>query len=299
MRIVYLMSNPAHCPYLVTSLKTLRNHYGGQVVVHAWPASMDICEQIAKDSRLDITVSPRFEETKVKKRRNAQFTDKISLMQCEARNGNGLVVMYLDADTIIAGSMDTLFDIGSQHEMVATQFNEWTTNGRVIQARLRRMLEFPEIDAGMVNSLLSEAHPSVNGGVFTVRSGSTEVLDLWYKWTLAANDIFICDEAVLHLMQKAFSSDQLRILLGGAYNCSARVKLRPKGLKESEIRVFHGHGNSFTRPKKCPIGSEMWWKHYLDAYDKNYGNINDWGRSCLGKHLKRMEVEKCYPQTLS
>ncbi len=38
-RVFYVMSGPAHLPYLLASLKTLREHYDGEIVVFAWEES--------------------------------------------------------------------------------------------------------------------------------------------------------------------------------------------------------------------------------------------------------------------
>ena len=48
-RVVYLMSGPAHMPYLVCSLWTLRQHWDGEIVVVAWPNSIELVEEVARD----------------------------------------------------------------------------------------------------------------------------------------------------------------------------------------------------------------------------------------------------------
>lgn len=49
-----LMSGQAHLPYLAVCLHTLRNHWDGSIRVFAWPESIDIVREIAKDERLGI-----------------------------------------------------------------------------------------------------------------------------------------------------------------------------------------------------------------------------------------------------
>jgi hypothetical protein len=76
--IIYLMSGPAHLPYLVVSLRSLRQNWDGPIVVYAWPKSFSIVQEIAKDNRLDIEARSRIPSYRGK---NSQFVDKISLMR--------------------------------------------------------------------------------------------------------------------------------------------------------------------------------------------------------------------------
>ncbi|GAH14631.1 unnamed protein product, partial [marine sediment metagenome] len=101
------MSGAAHLPYLVCSLKTLREHYDGEVIVHAWEESFPIVQEIAKDSRLQIEARLREPAHRLK---NAQFMDKIQLAMDQ--QGEADCLLYLDADTTIHGSLQPLFDAG-------------------------------------------------------------------------------------------------------------------------------------------------------------------------------------------
>jgi 16S rRNA A1518/A1519 N6-dimethyltransferase RsmA/KsgA/DIM1 with predicted DNA glycosylase/AP lyase activity len=51
--VVYLMSFPAHAPYLATSLLTLRRHWAGNVEVYAWKESIDIARALCHDKRIN------------------------------------------------------------------------------------------------------------------------------------------------------------------------------------------------------------------------------------------------------
>jgi len=53
-QVIMLMSGQAHLPYLAVCLHTLRNHWDGSIRVFAWPESIDIVREIAKDERLGI-----------------------------------------------------------------------------------------------------------------------------------------------------------------------------------------------------------------------------------------------------
>lgn len=282
-RIFYLMSGPAHLPYLVCSLRTLRRHYQGEIVVFAWEESFQMAKQIAEDSRLGPETSVRLREPEYRGK-NAQFVDK---MACAMEQAEVDRVLYLDADTTIHGKIDPLLDLCDWYSFVATQFNDWTTKGGVIQRRLDRLKDYLSIDQHFVEAAIQNDHPSLNGGIWACRPG-TPVLPLWRKWTLDAKDIFIADEVVLHLMPLVFGTSTIGVYPGGKYNCSAIEKFQPANLADSEVIVRHYHGDSNTRVNKSEKGVRQWATIYKECLDENVGGIRDWGDQIKNKYLKAM-----------
>lgn len=275
--IVYLMSGPAHAPYLATSLWTLRQHWQGNVQVYAWPESYDMISRITSDSRINAGIHRR---EPMHRGKNAQFLDKILLMQQVESPSN----LYLDADTLIAGPLDEMFMAAEEKGFVATQFSDWFSAGGLARRRIERLKNYSEIDGNLVDMVISEDLPSVNGGVFACRPESP-VLPLWLKWSWAARGIFICDECVLHLMQTAFSGDEITVSLGGKYNAS------PKYVPEigpDKVSIWHGHGDCWTRPEKSRYGWSMWWRVFRECLDENVGEMQDWYRQTNNKHLNEL-----------
>ncbi len=104
-QVVYVMSGPAHLPYLLVSLCSLRQHWDGEVVVYAWPnlphslGCFDIVQRIAKDDRLDIrcqVYEPGY------RKRNAQFECKIAVMKSLDCEGSELKALQ-GAEKFIEG----------------------------------------------------------------------------------------------------------------------------------------------------------------------------------------------------
>jgi len=265
MRVVnYLMSGPAHLPYLATSLYTLRRYWQGAIHIYAWPESLKVATQLANDPRIFAHVFPRIPAYRGK---NGQFLDKIKLMQGLPECAN----LYLDADTLIAGKIDALFGAAEEHGFVATQFNAWTTEGTVIRARLQRLRQFAKIDSEVIDQTLARIYPSVNGGIFACQPNSS-ILSLWYLWSWESRSIFICDECVLHLMVTKFDDDRGLVVMPG-YNSS------PKYTPEQErdkVRIWHGHGDCFTRPQKSLFGTQLWWRVLQVCVGENIGGIREW-----------------------
>lgn len=266
------MSGPAHLPYLVCSLWTLKDHTDGiPVVVYAWPESCGYVKKIAEDERLPISkVVSRSPEYRGK---NSQFIDKILLMT-ELQDEVDSAV-YLDADTTIHGSLLPLFKTAEKFGFAATQFNDWPTNTGMVKDRIKRLRAFPEIDPKWIDVVLNEAWPSVNGGVFACCPESP-VLPLWLEWSYLARSIFISDETALHVILPRFTPEKkIAVMAGGAFNCSH--KFRPSELAKEDVIVYHYHGHSGPRPGKgAGIAHRFWWPIYQECLDKNVGGMSDW-----------------------
>lgn len=281
-QIIYLMSGPAHLPYLITSLAALRQTWGGVVRVYTWPESFWIRDHIAADDRLGTTlVSERVPEYRGK---NAQFIDKISLLQSQT-----MPSLYLDADTLPVGDVRPLLDQLETHSFVATQFGDWTTSGKTIRARIERLKAFPEIPQLLVRRASTRPAPSPNGGVVAARPDSP-ILPVWHSWTREARSTFIADETVLQIIQM---DDELRQHMttarGGEWNCSP--KHQPRGLRDDEVRIWHGHGDCWTRPEKSAKGAALWWASWQRCLEQDVAHCSSWWRRCGNGRLEKLSEE--------
>ncbi len=284
--IVFLLSGPAHAPYLCAALWTLRKHWRGPIRVFAWPESIDIAWVIGRDGRLDAEVIPR---KPMYRRKNAQFLDKITLFQTFDPND---VYLYLDCDTTINGDVSPIFADAEAHGFCATQFNDWTTKTGRIRKRIEDLRKFPEINQGLVDDALQYEWPSVNGGVWAAMPDSP-VLPLWEEWSLAARRTFICDEKVLHLMMPRFYSEgKMTVAMGnGKFNCSP--KFQSKLLADEDVVVRHFHGDSCCRPdNKSRRGWELWRPIYRECLELNVGRINGWIGKIKNRFLKQVSVDE-------
>lgn len=275
--ICYLLSYPAHCPYLATSLLTLRRCWSGRVKVFAWQESIDIVRQLCEDRRIEaeaVLAVPSY------RGKNDQFLHKTVLMREQTTGPN----LYLDADTLVNGSLVELFSNAQYFGFAATQFCDWTTEGNLIRGRIARLKEFPKIDKNLVDEVISNPYPSVNGGVFACMPNSS-VLSIWHEWSYEARSIFICDECVLHLMVPMFEPTERLTVLPGIFNSS------PKYVPQTEtgrVRIWHGHGDCWVRPNKSREGWSMWSAAMQEARRLNIGGIESWFRSVDNKYLNEL-----------
>lgn len=289
-RILYLMSGSAHMPYLVCSLWTLRKWWDGEIEVVAWPESYPFAKQVAADPRLDVNILTEREPKRYKK--NSQFIDKIALVQSRIDVDQ---VMYLDADTTIHGSIEPLF-AWEGCGFVATRFNEWVTTGNIIRNRIKRLREFPELDQFLVEEVLANSWPSVNGGVW-VACPESRVLSKWYQWTITAKSIFIADETCLHALLPFFLAygDMAIVGMKGQFNCSPKY-ISPN-LDPKDVVIWHFHGDSNVRVNKSMAGVRLWWPIYRECMEKNVGGIRDWRPGIKNKYLKQAEEKVAWDDT--
>lgn len=274
-QIVYVMNHQNHMPYLVTSLRSLREHWDGPVSVYAWPengkhpGALNVMQHIARDTNLDVECIEHMPERYGK---NDQFEDKQLVM----KSGKWDIGLYLDADTTIHGDLAPLFEAGEEFGFCTTQFNEWKTTGGIIKNRLKRLRDYPKIDQSLIEEVLANEWPSPNGGVFTCKPNSP-ALAVWHNWTKIAYKVFISDETVLQtLLPKYGPLGQMCMITGGRFNCSARKRYQPEGMKEESIIIKHYHGDCATRWEKCPDGAEEWWAQYQSCLRNNVGNMQEW-----------------------
>ena len=277
--VIYLMSGQAHLHYLVPSLYTLRQkNYSIPVKVYAYPESIDLVERICSDPRLNATAQlwKPFEYKK-----NGQFINKIRVMM---EQYPGVPNIYLDADTTIHGDLYPLLAAGRYNDLVMTQFCNWTSNGRVIRKRLERLREFPSLPQDAVERLLTNSYPSPNGGIF-VAQPTSDVLKQWLEWSELAEDIFICDETVLHLLQLTHKKNTF-VMEHGRYNCSHKYQGSIK-----DPYVYHYHGNSALRPEKSRSAFEFWWPIYECCIRQNFGFMQEWQEEVHNKWLAKVKEE--------
>lgn len=278
--VFYLMSGPAHCPYLAASLLTLRRWWNGPVRVYAWPESLEIARQVCLDRRVRAKVLGIYPDYRGK---NDQFIDKIVRGM-----GQPHTSLYLDADTTVHGSVNALLEAAEGCGFCATQWNDWMTNVGMTRGRVLSLLEYPEV-AALARVVADESWPSLNGGVWAARPDSP-VLKQWHRGTLACSTprhTFIADEKVLNVLQAEFVPiERMAVALGGRWNCSP--KYHPAGLPDEDVVVRHYHGDSNVRPDKSRRGLELWWPTWRECLRLDTGGCRSWWRECGNRWLRKL-----------
>lgn len=279
--VVYgVSSGPAHAPYYLVMLRSLRRYYDGRIHIFAYPESYDVLSKIGADPKIQATVE-KYEP--IYKGKNGQFVNKIHCATKFAQKVDR--ALYLDADTLICDSVDPLFRECGDGEMLATQFNHWTCQQRSVQRRIARLVGIDEIPQTAIRMCLKSDQPSVNGGVFCA-DPACPALSNWYSWTMAAKHVFIADETVLHVLAYYFPA-VVNVAKGGIWNASPKHK-SDKHLKDADVKIWHFHGDCNVRPDKSRKGLDLWWPEFRDCYDRNLGNVRTWARDVGNSYLNAL-----------
>jgi hypothetical protein len=279
-RVIYLLSGPSHAPNLVCSLISLRKYFDGPVTIFTWYESRQIVHRICSDPYLNADYIHR-EPTY--RGHSDTYVDKTRLIQSFENDDD---VLFLDADTIINGSLSLLFASIAKYGFVAAQFNDWVSTGKIISGRINTLRAFPEIDKDLISKVTSHTYPSVNSGIFGAKPESP-VLPLWYEYTYAARSTFIPDEKTLHVVMPKFTASGEMIVVDGRWNCSPIYQ--PVGLSDNDVRIWHFHGDSNLRPdNKSERGWEMWKPAFRNAMHYDSGGIRAWAKHANNKWLNKL-----------
>lgn len=278
--IHYLLSHPPHGAFLAVSIRALRNVWDGPIHVHGWPhtGAWEIVEAIGNDPRLQVTAHRR---EPAYRGRSDHLLDKISIMS-EIYGVDSAVL--LDADTIPVHSPVELFELAEQYGYVVTQFCDWMTTNSIIRNRVKRLLPFDALDKQLINDVLTHSYPSPNVGVFGTVPGSP-VMPVWYDWSFTSRGVYIADESAMQALLPMFMRTGLGTIVDGRWNCST---MRFQHVPDEEVKLWHGHGNSFIRKDKSPKGFAMWWALYQDALQQDIGGINTWIHKISSKHFRKL-----------
>lgn len=260
--VVYLLTGPAHGPRMVASLYSLRRHYDGPVrLFTTQPASHAIGDRCAADERLRVE-HRRFPQ--VQGRKNSSFLTKIAVLASQPYR----TTLYLDADTLVAGSVDELFELADHEDFGVTQFANWRTTKRVMRRRIEawRNVASDRFDPTGHASLIEDAladQPAINAGVVVLRTDRPAVRH-WRDLAVAGRNTFICDEIALQLITARYAHR----VFDCRFNCSP---VCAKGTKD--VRIWHFHGERHLRAPECRA---IWLPAFEEAARKGVADLGDW-----------------------
>lgn len=169
--------------------------------------------------------------------------------------------IWLDADTLVRGKIDELFDLAEKHEICVPQFADWTSSGRTISKRIKSWTPYyPE----HIEKALACGY-ATNCGVLAFTKNSQWMHD-WYQKTLPGRDIYICNETVQNTLIHLYP----HIIIDQKFNCSCRYS-KPKA---PDTRVIHFHGRKHCRIG-LPYSGDLWYSEYCELTKDNIANINE------------------------
>jgi hypothetical protein len=269
--VIYLLTGPSHAVRLAVSIWSLRKVYQGPITVYTTrPESHAIGKLLADDPRLNV----RHEQIRaVETPKNGSFLTKVALLPSVPYR----VGVYLDADTLVAGSIEPLLESAAKHGFCATRFADWVTTGRTLRRRIERwrIVEGQKFDRQQIDVMIEatlKPQPAVNGGVFGFRNDAS-ILAPWYELAHTGRNTFICDEIALQLLLPHYEHE----LLDCRFNCSP-IHAGPR----DDVRIWHFHGEKHVRREAC---RKLWLPVYEECLAENIADIDSW-TPCGDKRLE-------------
>jgi len=111
---------------LIVSIKSLRQYYSGPITVLLEDANISNLQDFLDKYHVDIFhVDPE--------KLDNSYVRKIAISKLSPYDKT----VFIDADTLIVGNIDELFNDIETHDLCVTQFCNWTSNGRSISRRIK------------------------------------------------------------------------------------------------------------------------------------------------------------------
>lgn len=269
--ILFLNSGSKLLPRLVTSLHSLRKHYDESITILViGNDNAELYKKIADEySALIVNIDFNL------KIRHHYWFEKSRLHLYTPYNNS----IFLDSDTIVLNNFNELFDEIEKHDFIASQFADWRSNGRTISKRLR---QWSSTDHDLVEDTIKKNIPSVNMGLYGFKK-SSEFMQHWFDLTIKHPTASLPEETTCHLLLTQYKSK----IVSHQYNCSC--KHDNPNIKNTKVVHFHGRKHCRIDDSYEPkYNGKIWIDNWLEVFNKNTCNIQEWYRFCGDRYLKSL-----------
>jgi hypothetical protein len=168
--------------------------------------------------------------------------------------------LWVDADAIILGPIDEMFDYLDDYDIAIPHFAGWWSDGRAISKRIKRytgICEQKYIDEALKH------HPSINTGILSFRKHIPFMKDWIALARLGNGKMFIPDEVAFQVLYPSYP----RIFIAPLkFNVSV---LHDPNTEDKRIIHYHGQKHVLTHPN-C----DVWKNTFSEMREANIANIN-------------------------
>jgi hypothetical protein len=168
----------------------------------------------------------------------------------------------LDADTLVTGPIDELFEAADDASFCVAQLGAWTTETRAISRRIRAWNPWL---AEWIEPALTFG-PAINCGVVAFRRDATLYAD-WFRLASLGRETFIPDEVCCQIMLHCY----LHRILDGRWNRSCRHD----DPEAPDTRIVHFHGRKHCRPE-LPFHGSLWVAEFFRVLAQNSAGVQSW-----------------------
>lgn len=272
--VCYYNHGTKHLARLLVSLRSLRRHHTGPVQILDTGESGGIVQRIATRLEADVTTIPH-----EALRRHSCYVAKAGLW----RHSPFWTTLLLDADTLVAGSIEPLFNLLEGPEsgnILVTRFSNWITTGDIMRGRIERWrgIWCPSVSRESLKSIkadelveasLAEPHGAINTGVVGWCHEATGILRDWERLTRTGWKLPITDELALQLLLRRYR----HTMVDDRYNCSPIY-----GQNRQRAVIWHQHGSKHVERAdgRGREGHAIWWPEFCAAWRSNLAGLRSW-----------------------
>lgn len=260
--VTFLLTGIRHAVRLAVCLRSLREHYQGSVTVFTTrPESHRLVERMKQDVRLQIEhqIIPEVQRPK-----HGSFLTKVSMTAATPYQ----TTVFLDADTLVTGSLEELFQGAEKEGFTATRFSNWVTSGGTMRKRILPWGKvaqhwLPTAEYQTLLQQILQGQPAINSGIFAYQR-QTPLLAAWWKLVEAGWQRFLPDEIALQIVLSKYP----HCLLDHRFNQSAKY-----GPYRGDTRVWHFHGDKHYGRERA---NRTWLPQFQKCSQENWGGIQEW-----------------------
>lgn len=247
--IIYYHKGTKCIVRLILAIQSLRRHYGGNITLFQDSGAF-VDEELMQDLQKNFDVNIRYDQNQ----ETSTLVRKIEISQQSEYDCTALI----DADTIVVGAVDELFDAAKTHDFVVTNFANWKSDGGVIKKRIMR---FKDICPEWVKPAVNYG-AAINTGIYAFHKDSP-FFNEWLPLAKAGEAVgmWIPDEVACQVLLPRFNC----AVMPTKFNVS--VKYDPN---TEDKRIIHYHGKKHViQEELCKI----WIDDFTEACKANTCNI--------------------------
>ena len=239
---------------LLVSIYSLRKHYTGPItILSRGDESHELCSKIAAALNVDMKEI----EFPAVIGHNAHYLAKTKLHEVTPYSRN----VFIDADTIVVGKINELFDAVDDYTFMVTRMVDWGTSSGAVGRRIKQWLDVcpeliqPAVDFGL----------AINTGVFGF-GRDCKLMHDWYGLASQGQDLFIPDEISCQLLLPKHKHN----VMSDSFNKSCKF-----GKIDGDTRIIHFHGRKHCR-ENLPFNGNLWVAIFNEVRELNIADVSSW-----------------------
>lgn len=286
--IIMFNRGPNMLVRILVTLYSLRKHYSGNVTFYVEPPCPcpNELDEALKYFGCNIVHLEERHDFKTLIRKTSLFGS--------LGTANYDKTLWLDSDVVVVGSLDGMFDLLDNADLVIPHFAHWWSDGHLMSKRVKRFQGL--IDQKYIDEALKH-HPAINTGVVGFKNSEKWrkfVDNVWVPLSDqgANKHIFIADEVGLQVLMPSLSEHDIKFCLApSGYN----VSVLHDHDQSKELYAIHMHGDKHVLDTK---NSQYWKDTFKEMCDSNIANINSflqYSDKRLKAYLGKKDVKSSLP----